>query len=195
MDAAARTEMEAIWGAKLPETPGMAASTFFTGHDQGKIKAVWLCRYDPVSSAFYGNAEKALEECELVVAQHLFMTESASYAHVVLPTTAYGEEQVTFTNTERRIQIAEKVVEPKAGVIPAWQQLVKVANLLGANWKYDSASEVMDEIGRAVPFYSGASYDNLSRDFGRQWPCTKDRPLGTGYFTRFAFVTRPRNGN
>jgi formate dehydrogenase (coenzyme F420) alpha subunit len=186
-DVAARAEMEAIWGAKLPETPGMAASTFFTGHDQGKIKAVWLCRYDPVSSALYGNAAGALEKCELVVAQHLFMTESASYAHVVLPTTAYGEEQVTFTNTERRIQIAEKVVEAKAGIIPAWQQLVKVANALGADWKYASSADVMDEIGRAVPFYGGASYDNLTRDFGRQWPCTKDRPFGTGYFTRFAF--------
>ena len=37
----------------------------------------------------------------------------------------------------------------------------------------------MDEIGQAVPFYSGADYENLARDYGRQWPCTKDRPLGT----------------
>ena len=186
-DPSARAELEGLWGSKLPESPGMAASTFFTGHDNGKIKAVWLCRHDPVSSAFYGNAAGALEQCELVVAQHIFMTESARYAHVVLPTTAFGEERVTFTNTERRIQIAEKVVEPKTGVVPAWQQLVAVANAMGADWKYGSAAEVMDEIGRAVPFYSGASYDNLSRDYGRQWPCTKDRPFGTGYFTRFAF--------
>jgi predicted molibdopterin-dependent oxidoreductase YjgC len=45
----------------------------------------------------------------------------------------------------------------------------------------------MDEIGKAVPFYSGASHENLTRDYGRQWPCTKDRSFGTGYFTRFAF--------
>ena len=37
----------------------------------------------------------------------------------------------------------------------------------------------MDEIGTVVPFYSGASYENLAREYGRQWPCTKDRPLGT----------------
>jgi predicted molibdopterin-dependent oxidoreductase YjgC len=186
-DPAARADIEKIWGGKLPEDIGTAASTFFTGHDEGKIKAVWLCRYDPVSSAFYGDAAGALERCELVVAQHLFLTESAKYADVVLPTTAYGEEQVTFTNTERRIQLAEKVVEPKAGVIPGWQQLVQVANALGANWQYADSAEVMDEIGRAVPFYGGASYGNLSRDYGRQWPCTKDRSFGTGHFTRFAF--------
>jgi formate dehydrogenase major subunit len=62
-----------------------------------------------------------------------------------------------------------------------------VANALGAKWQYDSAAAIMDEIGKAVPFYSGADYANLSRDYGRQWPCTKDRPFGTGYFTRFAF--------
>jgi len=186
-DAAARAELEALWGGKLSATPGTPASAFFTREDKGKIKAVWLCRYDPVSSAFYGNAAAALDECELVVAQHIFMTESASHAHVILPTTAYGEERVTFTNTERRIQIAEKVVEATSGVTPAWQQLAAVANALGAKWNYASSACVMDEIGKAVPFYSGASHDNLSRDFGRQWPCTKDRPFGTGHFTRFAF--------
>jgi formate dehydrogenase major subunit len=71
--------------------------------------------------------------------------------------------------------------------MPAWRQLVEVANAMGANWKYDTSAQVMEEIGEAVPFYSGASYDNLSRDYGRQWPCTKDRPFGTGHFTRFAF--------
>jgi formate dehydrogenase major subunit len=39
----------------------------------------------------------------------------------------------------------------------------------------------MDEIGRAVPFYSGASHENLAREYGRQWPCTKDKPLGTRF--------------
>jgi predicted molibdopterin-dependent oxidoreductase YjgC len=186
-DPAARAELEKLWGVKIPETPGTPASAFFTRNDGGKIKAVWLCRYDPVSSAFYGNAAGALDECELVVAQHLFMTESARHAHVVLPTTAYGEERITFTNTERRIQIADKVIEPKSGVTPAWQQLMQVANAMGADWKYGSSADVMDEIGQAVPFYGGASHDNLTRDFGRQWPCTKDRPFGTGHFTRFAF--------
>ena len=50
---------------------------------------------------------------------------------------------------------------------------------MGADWKYGSAAEVMDEIGTVVPFYSGANYQNLAREYGRQWPCTKDRPLGT----------------
>src|ERR1035438_978340 len=37
----------------------------------------------------------------------------------------------------------------------------------------------MEEIGTVVPFYSGANYPNLAAEYGRQWPCTTDRPLGT----------------
>jgi predicted molibdopterin-dependent oxidoreductase YjgC len=37
----------------------------------------------------------------------------------------------------------------------------------------------MDEIASVIPFYSGVTYDNLAREYGRQWPCTTERPLGT----------------
>ena len=154
------------------------------------MRAVWLCRYDPVSTAFLSDAAEVLQQCDLVVVQHLFLTETAKYAHVVLPTTAYGEERVTFTSTERRIQLAEQVIDPPPGVAPAWQQLVRLARAMGADWHYESAAEVMDEIARLVPFYSGVSYDNLARDYGRQWPCTKDRPLGTQVL--FAGDAEPR---
>ena len=176
---AAREEVEAIWGTPLPARPGLTAHAMFADRGGGRVRAAWLCRYDPVSTAFSGDAASSLQQCELVVAQHLFLTETAKHAHVVLPTTAFGEERVTFTNTERRIQLAEQVVEPLSGVSPAWWQLMKVAQALGADWHYRSSADVMGEIASAVPFYGAATYDNLARDYGRQWPCTHDHPLGT----------------
>ena len=178
---AARAKIEAIWRSEVPSEAGLPARSLLADGDRAKVRAVWLCRYDPVSTAFVGDAAKLLQQCDLVVVQHLFWTETARYAHVVLPTTAFGEERVTFTNTERRIQLAEQVVEPLPGTVPAWQQLASLARALGADWKYDSAADVMDEIAAVVPFYSGVSYENLAREYGRQWPCTKDRPLGTPF--------------
>jgi formate dehydrogenase (coenzyme F420) alpha subunit len=172
-------ELESLWGAKLPATPGESAGSVLKDRAQGKIKAIWFDRYDPVNTAAIGSAAQAIEECELVVVQHLFLTETAKLADVVLPTTAFAEERVTFTSAERRIQIADKVIEPLAGITPAWQQIAEVARVLGADWKYADSSAVMDEIGLAVPSYSGASYDNLSLEYGRQWPCTKENPVGT----------------
>jgi predicted molibdopterin-dependent oxidoreductase YjgC len=76
-----------------------------------------------------------------------------------------------------------------------WEQLTGLARAMGAGWNYASADDVMREIGEVVPFYSGAAYHNLTREYGRQWPCTTDHPLGTPYLfgngdrqRRFKFV-------
>jgi predicted molibdopterin-dependent oxidoreductase YjgC len=98
---------------------------------------------------------------------------------------------VTFTNTERRIQLVGKAVDPPAGLTPAWRQIVDVANRLGVGWDYISSAEVMREIGRAVPSYGAAAYDNLARDYGRQWPCTTDKPLGTRLMFEEGVVGQP----
>jgi predicted molibdopterin-dependent oxidoreductase YjgC len=180
-DPAARAALEAVWKTKIPEGPGMDAASVLADRGHGKIKGLWLSRYSPIATSFFGDIAGSLRECELIVLQHLFLTEAAQYAHVVLPTTAYGEERVSFTSTDRRIQLAQQAIQPPAELMPAWQQLTQLARLLGADWNYQSADEVMREIGEVVPFYSGASYDNLAREYGRQWPCTKDRPLGTGF--------------
>jgi predicted molibdopterin-dependent oxidoreductase YjgC len=200
-DAAARAELEALWRVRLPATPGLPTRAVLGDRGGGRVRAVWLCRYDPVRTAFFGDAARSLQECDLVVVQHLFLTETARLADLVLPTTAYGEEQVTFTSTERRIQLADQAITPASGITPAWAQLARTARALGADWDYPSASAVMAEIGAAVPFYRGASFENLARDYGRQWPCTQDRPEGTRFLfapgdggdrRRFQFVAVPR---
>ncbi|MBZ5596710.1 MAG: molybdopterin-dependent oxidoreductase [Acidobacteriia bacterium] len=187
-NAAARTALEQIWGMRIPAVAGLGSRALLTDRGQGKVKALWLSRHDPTNTASLGDVADTIRQFDLVVVQHLFMTDISRYAHVVLPTTAFGEEQVSFTSTERRIQLVEKVIDPPAGLTPAWEQITQLARRMGANWNYQSAAEVMEEIGEAVPLYGGASYENLAREYGRQWPCTKDRPLGT----RFLFG---ENGN
>jgi len=93
----------------------------------------------------------------------------------------FGEEQVTFTSGERRIQLAKQVIDPPGGITAGWYQIMRIAQTMGANWKYESSADIMDEIATIVPFYSGANHENLARDYGRQWPCTKDKPLGTSF--------------
>jgi len=195
-DEPGRARFEQRWGCKIPAAPGLNARSLLAG--DGDIRAMWLCRYDPVSTANFANAASAIRKCEFVVVQHLFMTGAARYADVVLPTTAFGEEQVSFTSTERRIQLANQVVDAPEGLMPAWRQIANIARLMGAPWNYRSASEVMDEIAAAVPFYAGANYDNLAREYGRQWPCTRENPSGTPRLSapmngesRFKFVPVP----
>jgi predicted molibdopterin-dependent oxidoreductase YjgC len=199
-DAVARERLGALWGATLPDRPGLNGHAMLDAAAEGRLKALWLGRHTPGVTATLRDANEALARLEFVVQQHLFLNEASRNADVVLPVVAFGEERVTFTNLERRIQIAEKVVEPPPGTVPAWEQIVRFARRMGADWRHASSSEVMDEIGRANPHYAGASHENLARDYGRQWPCTHDRPLGTpllfaepepGRPFRFAMIERP----
>jgi predicted molibdopterin-dependent oxidoreductase YjgC len=197
-DESARRRFEKMWAVKLPEKPGVGARAIFSDNGRSAVKALWLCRYDPISTAFRDVAS-SLQHFDFIVVQHLFMTESAQYADVILPTTAFGEEQVSSTSTERRIQLSEQVVNPPAGLTPGWEQIRDVAQQMGAGWKYESAADVMNEICETVPWYGGATYENLAQEYGRQWPCTKDRPLGTAFLFengngtrfRFAAVSKP----
>jgi predicted molibdopterin-dependent oxidoreductase YjgC len=191
-DGGARAGLQSLWRADaLPTVPGLSSRPILENRGGGRVRGVWLCRYDPVTTAPFCDAAAMLKELDLVVVQHLFLTGTARHAHVILPLVAFGEEQVSFTSTDRRIQLAAKVIEPPPGPMPAWQQLTQMARALGADWRYDSAAEIMDEIAQAVPIYSGASHANLAQDYGRQWPCTKDKPLGTRLLYEDGIVGKP----
>ncbi len=197
---AARARLQSLWRTKaLPAVPGLSSRSILEDRGGGKVRGVWLCRYDPVTTAPLCDAAATLRQLDLVIVQHLFMTSTARHAHVILPLVAFGEEEVSFTSTDRRIQLATKVIEPPPGPMPAWHQFTQMGRALGADWNYASTAEIMEEIGDAAPFYSGASHENLARDYGRQWPCTKDKPLGTRFLYEegmqgkpFRFVPVPR---
>lgn len=188
---AART-LGDLWDAEVPTRAGVSAGDILCGLGNGTIRGMWLDRYDPASTALFGDAIWALQQCEFIVVQHLFMTETARYADVILPSAAFGEETVSFTSTDRRIQLAEKVTEAPGETEPAWRHLVRAARAFGADWGYESSAEIMEEIGRAVPFYEAADYDNLRRDYGVPWPCTRRHPLGTLRLCQAGDEERPR---
>jgi len=195
---AERRRLGALWHAELPAKPGVDLGAAL-GVNGGAIRALWLDQHDPLRRGAEVDAEM-LAKLDFLVTQQMFTTEVSQYAHVMLPVVAFGEEQVTYTSTERRIQLTARAVEPAGGVVPAWLQIVRVAQRMGAAWEYESSAEVMAEIGQAVPAYAAASYENLSREYGRQWPCTIDRPLGAQILFesalpakgfRFAAIERP----
>jgi len=178
-DPSARERFARRWNINVPETKGLETAGMLS--ETGGLKALWLDRHNPVVSATYCDAGVALDRMEFVVLQNLFLTRTAEYADVVLPTAAYGEETVTFTSTERRIQAAVKTVEPPSGLTSAWEQVAEVAKRMGAKWGFASSEDVMAEVASLVPAYSGVTIDNLTHEYGRQWPCTKEKPLGTPY--------------
>jgi formate dehydrogenase major subunit len=106
------------------------------------------------------------------------MCETAKFAHVLLPGSSFLEKDGTFTNAERRISRVRKVIEPLAGLAD-WEVTVKLANALGYPMHYDHPSEIMDEIARLTPTFTGVSFEKLERLGSIQWPCNAQAPEGT----------------
>jgi formate dehydrogenase major subunit len=120
----------------------------------------------------------ALRNMECVILHDLFLNETSKYAHVFLPGSSSLEKDGTFTGAERRIGRVRQVVEPLAGY-QDWQVTVKLMNAMGYDVEYAHAGEVLEELARLTPAYSGASFELLDRVGSAQWPVNEAAPEGT----------------
>ena len=92
------------------------------------------------------KVRKALSALEFLVVQDIFLTETAEFADVVLPATSYIEKDGTYTNTDRRVQIGRKVLEPPGEAREDWKIIRDISNRVGLPMDYDSPSEIFDEL-------------------------------------------------
>ncbi|MCK4221924.1 MAG: molybdopterin-dependent oxidoreductase, partial [Dehalococcoidia bacterium] len=116
---------------------------------------------------------------EFLVTQDIFLSETAEFAHVVLPAASFAEKDGTFTNTERRVQRVRKAIEPIGNSKPDWWIICQIAKRLGATgFDYSHAFDIAEEIRSLTPSYGGISYQRLECG-GLQWPCPTDDHPGT----------------
>ncbi|MDG2004197.1 MAG: molybdopterin dinucleotide binding domain-containing protein, partial [Novosphingobium sp.] len=123
------------------------------------------------------HVSESLTAMDCVIVHDLFLNETASYAHVFLPGSTFLEKSGTFTNAERRIQLVRKVMEPANG-LEDWQVTLELAKALGIDWDYTHASEIMDEIARLTPTFTGVSHARLDAEGSLQWPVNDAHPDG-----------------
>jgi formate dehydrogenase major subunit len=60
-----------------------------------------------------------------------------------------------------------------------WEITVALSNALGYPMHYDHPSQIMDEIARLTPTFTGVTYEKLDRLGSLQWPCNDKAPEGT----------------
>lgn len=163
---------ERHWQKPLPRKPGMKAMEMIFGAEAGRLKAMFIMGENPVR-AFPDSPriEKALSALDFLVVQDLFLTETASLAHAVLPACSFAEKDGTFTNIERRVQRLRKALEPLPQSRPDWEILCQLAARLGYPMDYASVEAIMEEITSLVSSYGGISPARLERN-GVFWPCS-----------------------
>ncbi len=178
-DDVVRGMFERDWGVTIDSEPGFRIPNMMDAALDGSFKGLYVQGEDPVQSEpDSAHVIKALKEMECVVLQDIFLNETSKYAHVILPGSSFLEKDGTFTNSERRVSRVRKVMEPLAGY-QDWQVTCLLSAALGYPMEYSHPSEIMDEIARLTPTFSGVSYEKLERLGGVQWPCNDAAPEGT----------------
>jgi predicted molibdopterin-dependent oxidoreductase YjgC len=179
-DGRVRARLESIWGMAPPREAGRTIPEMIDGAARGQVRALWIQGEDIAQSdPNQDHVIKALQTLDLLVVQEMFMSETARFAHLVLPAAGALEQDGTFTNGERRIQRVRAAVPPPGESRPDWEVAVDLAEALGERWSYDGPADVMDEIARVAPLsFGGVAYDRLDGD-GLQWPCPDREHGGT----------------
>jgi predicted molibdopterin-dependent oxidoreductase YjgC len=185
-DQKVRKKFESAWGTKLPEKKGLTLPEMLEGVNSGSIKAVYLNGYLSRGEDAE-NLEEPLRGVEFLVVQDAFLTEVGKLADVVLPTTTFAEEEGTFTNIERRVQLVRKAIDPVESSRLNWQITCEIAKRLGGKgFEHGKPSDIMAEIAGLTPIYKGLNYCRLENE-GLQWPCPAINHPGTKYLHKDGF--------
>jgi formate dehydrogenase alpha subunit len=213
----AQAKFQKAWGATGNTKVGLTVTEMMPGIPEGKIHALYVLGENPVmSDPDTAHIRHCLEAVDLFILQEIFPTETAAYADILLPGVTFAEKTGTFTNTERRVQMVHKAVEPVGEARDDWQitaDLAKRILALGGRdllddaplkgWDYTNSEEIMVEVNKVTPSYAGISHARLDNGERLQWPVpaadhpgtpilhTKAFSRGKGKFMPIDFVPAP----
>lgn len=182
-----RAYIAGVWGMEPDDLPvsGVDAYEIVRRIDRGEIKGLLSLCFNPVVSLPDNNfVRQALEKLEYYVAIDFFMSESARYAHVVLPGSLHEEDEGTVTQAEGRVIKINKAVECPGDARPDWVIIQDIARALGREngLTFASPREVFEELRVAskggIADYSGITYERIEEQFGVFWPCPSEVPEG-----------------
>ena len=180
---------ESMTGRPLPSRRGMKIPEMWDAALEHRLKGLWIIGYDVAQTdPNLKKVREALSRIEFLVVQDLFISQTAKFAHLLLPGASFLEKDGTFTNLERRIQRIRKAVDPPDGILPDWQVICEISRRMGYPMHYGHPSEIMDEMAALSPMLAGVSYDRLEQPGGLQWPVPEKAHAGTSLMHRDAFV-------
>jgi formate dehydrogenase major subunit len=174
-----RESFQDAWKVSLDSEPGLRIPNMFDAMLDGSFRGLYVQGEDIVQSdPNTQHVAAALSSLECLIVQDLFLNETARFAHVFFPGASFLEKDGTYTNAERRISRVRQVLPPLAG-LGDWEATMALSNALGYPMNYTHPSQIMDEIARLTPTFTGVSFDKLDRLGSIQWPCNAEAPEGT----------------
>ena len=132
-------------------------------HD-GDIKGMYILGENPaMSDPDVEHARDALAKLDHLVVQDIFLTETANYADVILPSSAWAEKSGTVTNTNRQVQMGRPVVAPPGEAKEDWWIEVELAKRLGLDWSYTHPKEIFAEMKLNMGSLDNITWERLEK--------------------------------
>jgi formate dehydrogenase major subunit len=173
-----REKIEGLWGAKLDPKRGKTVVEIMDAVHADEIKGMYILGENPaMSDPDLNHAREALAHLEHLVVQDLFLTETAVYADVILPASAWPEKDGTVTNTNRQVQMGRQALPLPGEAKYDWWITQEIARRIGLPWNYQHPSEIYTEMASLMPSLDNIAWDRVARESAVTYPAdAPDKP-------------------
>jgi len=165
-DDGVRAEFTDIWkSGDFSAEKGLTVVEIMDAIHAGDIRGMYIQGENPaMSDPDVEHARAALAKLEHLVIQDIFVTETANYADVILPASAFAEKSGTVTNTNRQVQMGRAAVSPPGEAREDWAITVEMAQRLGLGWHYADPSEIFAEMKQSMKSLDNITWERLGRE-------------------------------
>ena len=167
-----RARFEDAWGTSLDPQKGLTVVEIMDAIHDDQINGMYIMGENPaMSDPDVQHARDALAKLDHLVVQDLFLTETAFYADVVLPASAWPEKDGTVTNTNRQVQMGRAALELPGDTRQDWWITQEIARRIGLDWNYQHPRDIFAEMGSVMPSLDNITWDRLSEESAVTYPC------------------------
>ena len=173
-----RAGAEKKWGVQLDPKRGLTVVEIMDAIHADVIKGMYIMGENPaMSDPDLNHAREALAHLDHLVVQDIFLTETAVYADVVLPSSAWPEKDGTVTNTNRQVQMGRKALPLPGEAREDWWITIELAKRLGLDWTYTHPRDVYPEMASMMPALDNISWERVEREDAVTYPSdAPDKP-------------------
>jgi len=160
-----------IWGAEIDDEPGLTVVEMVDAMYRGQIRGMYIMGENPaMSDPDVEHAREALSHLDHLVVQDIFLTETANFADVILPASAWPEKTGTVTNTNRQVQMGRKALDAPGEAKEDWWITCELGKRLGLNWSYEHPSEVFSEMKMSMQSLKNITWGRLEAEGAVTYP-------------------------
>ncbi len=186
---------ERFWSTDLDREKGLTVVEITDAMYERKIKGAYIMGENPaMSDPDQNHTREALSRLEHLVVQDIFLTETAAFADVILPATAFPEKDGTFTNTDRRVQLGRKAVPAPGEAKQDWWIIQEIALRMGLSWNYTEPKDIFAEMRQVMPSLTGITWDRLEREGAVTYPCDDEFSEGKSVIFADGYPTESGRG-